>query len=125
MGAHCLRLGDMGTLHGDGSCRLEDLITEAQSGVRIEVARYRQHHVVQVVEAVIAAIEQVGVDPGDGLHGTGDVDAQRMLLIERTEQVEVHLPVGVIVIHADLLPDDALFLGNRSLGEIGLGDKLQ
>lgn len=48
-----------------------------------------------------------------------------MLLIERAEQVEVHLPVGVIVIHADLLSDDALFLGNRSLGEIGLGDKLQ
>ena len=37
MGAHCLRLGDMGTLHGDGSCRLEDLIARREYTREVEL----------------------------------------------------------------------------------------
>ena len=69
---------------------------------------------------MVALVEQVGIDLADALDGTGDVDAHRVVVEHGTEHIEEHTPAGFIIIHADLLGDDALFFFHVLLGEIRL-----
>ena len=45
------------------------------------------------------------------------------MLIQSAQQVDEHLPVGVVLDHADLLADDPPLLLHALLGEIGDGDE--
>ena len=62
---------------------------------------------------------------GDGLHRSGNVDPHRVLLVQRPQQVKVHPPAGVVVVHLDLLADDALLLLHSLGGKIGFLNKIQ
>jgi len=90
-----------------------------------EVSRHRKHHIVQVIEIVVALVQQIGGDVGDGLHRSGNVDPHRMLLVQGLQQIELPPPSGVVVVHLDLLADDALLLLHGLGGEIGLLDEIQ
>ena len=62
---------------------------------------------------------------GDGLLRPGDVDLHGVLVVKRAEQVEEDLPARLVEVHADLLPDDALLLLHRLLGEVGVLDEVE
>ena len=108
-----------------GRCFFEHPVRHLQRLVGVKISRDGQHHVVQVVEGVVAAVEQVGVDPGNRLDGARDVHLDAIVVVKAVQQVKGHPPARVVLIHADLLPDDALLLLHRLLGEVGVGHAVQ
>ena len=90
-----------------------------------DLARDAQHHIGRRVEPPGAAVEHLGRQLGNALHRARDVVAQRVVGVEAAEQCVQQPPVGAVVVHFDLLPDDALLLGNRGLGEPRLADHAQ
>ena len=77
----------------------------------------------EVVERAVAAVQQIVCNFRNALNSAGDVDANRMLLVQTAQHVEEYPPAGVVVAHADLLPDNALFLGNAFRREVRRLDK--
>ena len=69
----------------------------------------------------MAIVEGLGGNVGDALHTACDGGTGGAIYIQRLHQALVALPLGVILDHADLLPDDALLLFHRLLGEVGNG----
>ena len=45
--------------------------------------------------------------------------------IQTPQKIEQHPPLGIVLAHPDLLPDDPLLLFHRLLGEIGRLDKIE
>ena len=86
---------------------------------------HHQAHIVQVIVAIITAVQQFGSDLGDGLHGAGDVHADGVLVEQTLQHIEQHAAVGLVLAHTDLLTDDALLLLHRLLGEVGVLHELQ
>ena len=66
-------------------------------------------------------VEGLGGDVRNTLHTACDGGTGRAIFIQRLHQALVALPLGVILDHADLLPDDALLLLHRLFGEVGNG----
>ena len=48
-----------------------------------------------------------------------------MAVVQALEQAGDEPPVRAVIVHFDLLPDDALFLGDSLLGKIGVGHHAQ
>ena len=119
------RLALVGTLHKDFGRLLQTVVADGEDVVHGHVAGTGQDHVVQVVKALIALVQKVCRDVGDGLLGAGDVDLHRVFVVEGLEQVEEDLPARLVEVHADLLPDDALFLLHRCLREVGVLDEVE
>ena len=115
----------VGPLHEDFRSLLKRAVADGEDFVHGHVAGAGQHHVVQIVEALVAFVEQVGRNVRDGLLRAGDVDFDRVLVVQALEQVEEDLPARLVEVHADLLPDDALFLLHRLLGEVRVLDKVE
>ena len=90
-----------------------------------DLAGHRQHHVGRRVEGAGAAVEQLRGQPGDAVHRAGDVVAQRVAAVQAAEQGVEQPPVGAVVVHLDLLPDDALFLGDGRLSEPGFAHEAE
>jgi len=93
--------------------RRERPVGQRRAALGVEGAAQHEDHVGRVVEGGVAAVQQLGRDAPDRLHGARDVDAHRMEVVERLEQVEEDDPVGVVVVHPDLLLDDPLLLRHR------------
>ena len=72
----------------------------------------------EVIEGPVTLVKIIRRDLGNALHRAGNVNFHRVSVVKRIEQVEHHAPLRVIVIHADLLADDALLLAHRLLREI-------
>ena len=79
----------------------------------------------EIVESVIAAVKQVGIDLGNALLCTCNVYLNGVFVIDAAQHIKEHTPVGVILVHSYFLTDDALLLADGLLGEIGLLDKIQ
>ena len=71
----------------------------------------------------MAVVQGLGGDAGNGLHRPGHAQADGVVLIQPLHQVGEHLPVRVVLDHADLLADDPLLLVHALLGEVGDGDE--
>jgi len=78
---------------------------------------------VEIVEGAVAAVQQIVCDLGNALDGAGDVDAYRVFLVQTAQHIEEHTPARIVVAHPDLLPDDALFLGDAFRCEVRGLDK--
>ena len=84
-----------------------------------------QHHVVQIVEGVVAAVEQLGVDLCNRLDAACNIYLHAVVLVQALQKVEHHPPARVVLVHSDFLPDDALLLLHCFLGEIRMGHAIQ
>ena len=51
--------------------------------------------------------------------GTRNVAADGVAVVQALAQAGDEPPVRAVVVHLDLLPDDALFLGDGLLGKVG------
>ena len=79
----------------------------------------------QIVEGVVAAVEQLGVDLCNRLDAACDVHLYTVVLVQALQKVEHHPPARVVLVHSDFLPDDALLLLHCFLGEIRMGHAIQ
>ena len=77
------------------------------------------------VKGAVAVVERVRVDLGDALDRAGDVVAHGMALIQQLHQLEVDRVIRHVVVHADLLRDDAPLLFHGLGREVGRRDKAQ
>lgn len=77
------------------------------------------------VERLVAGVEGIGGDVGDGLLGAGDGHPDGVVVKQALHQAVEHLVLRVVLHHADLLSDDALLLVHALLGEVGDGHKGQ
>ena len=66
----------------------------------------------------MAGVKRLGRDLRDALHASADRDARRMAAVHRREQVLKARRIGVVLIHADLLLDDAALLVHAFVREI-------
>ena len=69
--------GDGGTAAGG-----EDLLSKGGHPLRVHVARHAQDHVGRIVEGLMADVEGIGSDMGDGLPAPGHGGADGVVLIE-------------------------------------------
>ena len=91
----------------------------------INISRHAQHHISGPVKGPMALIQGVRRDAGDRLHRPCYPVSHGMADVHGFQQTIVHLVVRVVLAHADLLRDDALFLinalwrkpGNRHKGQ--------
>ena len=84
-----------------------------------------QHHVVRGIKGPAAVVEHLRGDLGNAFHRARNVAADGVAVIQALEQAGDEPPVRAVVVHFDLLPDDALLLGNGLLGEVGVGHHAQ
>ena len=71
----------------------------------------------------MAVIKRLGGYLGNALDRACDLVTHGVVLVEHTHQpVIYHIP-GTVLDHADLLPDYALLLAHRLVGEVGGGHK--
>ena len=75
-----------------------------------------------MVKDAVAVVERFGCDLRDALHGTGDVLADGVVVVERAQKLEISGIAGAVLAHADLLTDDALLLGDALLGIVRRGN---
>ena len=103
----------------------EDTVRHLEHFVNGHVARDGERHIIQVVKRVVAAIQKVGRDLRNRINGPCDINAHGMHLIERAQAVEHDLPVRLILVHPNFLPDNALLLLHGLLREIWRLHKVQ
>ena len=90
-----------------------------------DLAGHAQHHVGGRVERLGAAVKHLRRQLGNALDRAGDVVPQRVVRIQAAEQCIQQPPVGAVIVHLDLLPDDALLLGDGGLGKPRLAHHAQ
>ena len=73
----------------------------------------------------MAIVQRLCRDLTDTFHAAGDRRAGGTVVIQPLHQLLIALPLGIVLDHADLLPDDALLLLHRLVGKIGYGDEGQ
>ena len=73
----------------------------------------------------MAGVEDFRCDFRDALNGSDDFFTDRVITIQQLQQTVVVGSTGVVLPHMNFLPDDALFLSDRLLGEIRRGDKMK
>ena len=99
--------------------------TGGQDLLHAGVARCGQHHIARGIERLAAVVEHLRRYAGNALHGTRNVAADGVAVVQALAQAGDEPPVGAVVVHLDLLPDDALFFGDGLLGEVGLAHHFQ
>ena len=82
------------------------------------VARRGQHHIARCIERLAAVVEHLRRNFRNALHRARNVAADGVLVVETLEQAGDEPPVRAVVVHFDLLPDDALLFGNGLLRKI-------
>ena len=83
-------------------------------------ARHGQHHIGRRVEPLGAVVEHLRGQAGNAFHRAGNVVPQGVVGVQAVEQRVEQPPIGAVIVHLDLLPDDALLFGDGGLGEPGL-----
>ena len=73
----------------------------------------------------MAGVQGLGSDALNGLHRSGDGIAQRMVGIQILHHLLKHPALRAIVVHEDLLGDDATLLLHALIGEVRGGDEFQ
>ena len=99
----------------------QDFPGNAHHLFRLHVPRHSEHHVGGGVERLVAGVEGVGGDVGDGLLGAGDGHPDGVVVKQALHQAVKHLVVRIVLHHADLLADDPLLLVHALLGKPGNG----
>ena len=66
----------------------------------------------------MAAVQGLGGDVGDALHGAGHGDTGGTLPVQGLQHPLIDLPLRVVLDHADLLSNNALLLGHALVGEV-------
>ncbi len=79
----------------------------------------------QVIKGVVAVVQQLVRNVGDGLHRPGNINAHRVVLIQAAQQVKGAHPAGHIIVHGDLLADDPLLFLHRLGGKVRVLHKVQ
>ena len=98
--------------HGDrlrvGVCgfRTRDLLHQR----RVDIARHAEHEICGRVKCCVAVLQDLRGDLADGFDRSGDRNADGVMREHRAEQVLIGAGVGAVLIHADLLRDDAALL---------------
>ena len=112
---------------GDGGAALpgQDLPGGPENLLRVHVAHHHQAHVGGGIKRLVAVVQGLGRDPADALHGPGHRLPHRAVAVQGLHHLAVYLPLGVVLDHADLLGDDALFLFHALVGEIRHGHEGQ
>lgn len=119
--AHIKRLLDKGlhglcrlireiALNGESIRRFQQPVRHFEHLVHRHIASNGKRHIVEVIKCAVAAVEKIRRNMRNRIDRSRDVDAHGVHLVERPEAVEHHLPVRLILIHSDFLPDDALLL---------------
>ena len=104
-------------------CGFKHLVRNGDHLLGRDVAADAKRHVAQIVKRVVAAIQYLRRYLRDGFDRAGDIHADRMVDVQRAQQVEIYPPAGVVDIHLYLFADYALFLGDGFFGEIRRGNK--
>ena len=89
----------------------------------VHIADDAQHHISRGIEGPVTIIEQFRGNAPDGLGRAQNGDPDGMLPIHGPHHRFKKLTVRSILVHTDLLVDDAHFLGYAFLREIGGGHK--
>ena len=79
----------------------------------------------QIIKSIVAVIQQLVRNVGDGLHRTGNINAHRVVLIQAPQQVKGAHPAGYIIVHGDLLADNPLFFFHRLRRKVRVLHKVQ
>ena len=93
--------------HLNGLALFQHFVAQREDFLLRTVAADAQCHVVEVIERVVAAVKVLRGDFRNALHRARNVVLDRVRVVHGTQQVEHHAPLRVIVIHFDLLADDA------------------
>ena len=110
---------------GGPTGRGEVPLCQFQHCLFLKAARYRQHHVIRAVKALVTAPQQSGVDLRDGFLGTGNVLPHRVVPVQRLQKVGRYHPVGAVAVHPQLLRYDPPFPPDRASLKIRRCDKAQ
>ena len=84
-----------------------------------------QHHVVGGIERLAAVVQHLRRDLCNAFHRARNVAADGVAVIQALAQAGDEPPVGAVIIHFDLLPDDALLLGDGLLSKVGTAHHAQ
>ncbi len=103
----------------------QHLVQNAHDAIRLHLAAYAEHHVAQIVEGIVAFIKQVGRDLGNRLDRSGDLGTHIVLLIHGAQCLIIQTCIRVVLVHADLLCDDALLFSDGLGREIRMRDKVE
>ena len=93
--------------------------------MRIHIAHYAEHHISRVIKGPVAGVQGVGSDLGNGFHRSQNRLPDRMAVVEATQQILIYLPVRVVIVHADLLSDNALLLMDALGSKVGRRDEAE
>ena len=100
-------------------------IGDLQYGLLVHPAAQDQRHIGKAVESTVAGIEQVRRDLTDGFGRAADVAADAVLFIHPLQHPVKATVAGAVVVHPDLLGDDAKFGFYRFLRKMGVGHKVE
>ena len=84
------------------------------------VAGSSQHHIARGIKGLAAVVQHGGRNLGNALHRARDIAADGVAVVQALEQAGDEPPVRAVIVHFDLLPDDALFFCNGLLGKVGV-----
>ena len=96
----------------------QDAFRGLEDPVGADIPHHGEDHVGGGVEGLVAAVQGLGGDAGDALHGAGHGDTGGTLPVQGLQHPLIDLPLRVILDHADLLSDNALLLGHALVGEV-------
>ena len=114
-------------LHPFGAARSHQAValTGSQDLLHGSVAGSRQHHIARCIEGFAAVVKHLRRDLSNALHRARDIAADGMLVVQALEQAGDEPPVRAVIVHFDLLPDDALLLGDGLLGKVRMSHHAQ
>ncbi|MNJ57242.1 hypothetical protein D3C77_528260 [compost metagenome] len=90
----------------------------------IDAAYNEQQHIARMIESVIARVQRFLRDRADGFHRTGNINMNRMDSIHSLNYAEIHSPIRIVLVHANLLADDPFFLLHVLIREIRMLHKI-
>ena len=100
-------------------------IADAFYFCRIHIPANTQHHIGWHIKTFICLVEHLGCDLCDRFHTARNILIHRARVVKRTKQTHHRLPSGIVAVHLNLLPDNALLFSNGLLREIRLRNKIE
>ena len=97
----------------------------SQNLLHAGIACCGQHHIARRIECPAAVVEHLGRYLRDALHRSRNIAADGVAVIQALAQAGDEPPVGAVIVHLYLLPDDALLFGDGLLGKVGMSHHAQ
>ena len=99
---------------------LEHFVADFNYFVNVNVTCNCKHHIIEIIEIVVAVVECLRCDFGNGLNRACNIYFDRIIGIHCTKHIKHYNPFAVIVIHTDFLSNNTLLFFDIFFCEMGL-----